>query len=548
MVTMAPAAPWAAYLRFCLFGAALSQPCDKLCAMTEDLDFRSDKSDSAEGGRIAVDRWAGYHHNLDEDVVAEAFSTPGQSMEELDPRSGTPSPPMPSSASELIGFWVAWHLAGGFDNLERGGLAPGDHLPQGPPLPRHLRRPPRRVRLPLDPARPRHRLVRADLPPARSGPQPRLLRLTSTVSDPCTPSDQLVANMQLQGPASGSWRPGVDALYLSGRAELPKRFLARLEDCRAWAAEAKRPAPCEIGEHTFGIAPHGWGKYRFCLDHHMARIGFSTSRHLPTVRVQPRSEFLHAVGPEAAVATLREVLESELGQLRLWVNRVDLFADWQGWTLSLDDAHRFVCRADARRTYEVGGTLTGFEFGCRKTKTFLARLYDKTADMAAKDTGWWHEVWGERYVPRPARPPARVRVRAPGTGRVRPQHAGPGPRRRRRPVGLCHRGMADLPLPHQRPDPLPLAPRPRVAPGPRATLGHQAVGLERLRLARRATSIEKLLPGLTGYLASLGALIGTEGIDDTLGAIGHHLHTYEIVSHTPFADRVARRRSELELR
>ena len=63
-----------------------------------------------------------------------------------------------------------------------------------------------------------------------------------------------------------------------------------------------------------------------------------------------------------------------------------------------------------------------------------------------------------------------------------------------------------------------------------------------------SASIEKLLPGLTGYLASLGALIGTHGIDDTLGAIGHHLHTYEIVSHTAFAERVARRRGELELR
>jgi hypothetical protein len=68
----------------------------------------------------------------------------------------------------------------------------------------------------------------------------------------------------------------------------------------------------------------------------------------------------------------------------------------------------------------------------------------------------------------------------------------------------------------------------------RATLGHRAVGLERLRLARRSKSIEKLLPGLNGYLASMGALLGTEGIDDTLGAIGHHLHTYEIISRTPF--------------
>src|SRR5271154_2228803 len=85
MVTMGPAAPWAAYLRFCPYPSGLSQPCDKLMAMTEDLDFRSDKSDSAEGGRTAVNRWAGYHHHLDEDIVALAFSTPARSMEELDP-------------------------------------------------------------------------------------------------------------------------------------------------------------------------------------------------------------------------------------------------------------------------------------------------------------------------------------------------------------------------------------------------------------------------------------------------------------------------------
>ena len=121
MVTMGPAAPWAAYLRFYPSLDRLSQPCDKLCAMTEDLDFRSDKSDSAEGGRVAVHRWAGYHHNLDEDVVAQAFSTPAQSMEELDAeiRDGLAADAL--ERSELIGFWVAWHLAGGFDNLERGG-------------------------------------------------------------------------------------------------------------------------------------------------------------------------------------------------------------------------------------------------------------------------------------------------------------------------------------------------------------------------------------------------------------------------------------------
>ena len=343
MGTMGQAAPWAAYLRFYPLSWVVATMRQTL-SMTEDLDFRSDKSESAEGGRVAVNRWAGYHHNLDEDVVAQAFSTPAQSMEELDPEIRDAIASDALERSELIGFWVAWHLAGGFDNLERGGWHRATIF-------RRIRRfratygaHPDEFVFPWLAARPRRRLVRADLPPARSGPQPRFLRLSSKAFRPMHTSDQLVANMQLPDPSLRELASGVDALYLSGRAELPKRFLARLEDCRAWVAEAKRPAPCQIGEHTFGIAPHGWGKYRFCLDHHMARIGFSTSPHLPTVRIQPRSEFLHAVGPGAAVATLREMLEPELGQQRLWVNRVDLFADWQGWMLSLDGAHRFVCR------------------------------------------------------------------------------------------------------------------------------------------------------------------------------------------------------------
>jgi len=280
----------------------------------------------------------------------------------------------------------------------------------------------------------------------------------------------------------------------------------------------------------------------------MARVGFSTSRHLPTVRVQPRSEFLHAVGPEAAVATLHDVLSPELRQLRLWVNRVDLFADWQGWDLALDDAHRFVCRADARRTYEVAGTLTGFEFGSRTTKTFMARLYDKTADLAAKDSGWWLEVWGERYVP--GRPVHRLEFEIGRQGLL--EFDLNTPEQVMAAAGdLWAYATSDW-LTYRSPTADKTRSRWPVAPEwlevQRATLGHEAVGIERLRISRRAASVERLLPGLTGYLASLGALIGTRDIDDTVRAVGHHLHTYEIVSRTPFAERVERRRAELELR
>jgi hypothetical protein len=92
----------------------------------------------------------------------------------------------------------------------------------------------------------------------------------------------------------------------------------------------------------------------------------------------------------------------------------------------------------------------------------------------------------------------------------------------------------------------PLSPQWRAVQS--ATLCHQPVGIERLRSAQRTTSITNLLSGLTGYLASLGALIGTEGSDDTVTTVGHHLHNYEVISRTSFPDRIEKRRSELEHR
>ena len=346
-------------------------------------------------------------------------------------------------------------------------------------------------------------------------------------------SNQLVANMRVAPEPLRELASGVDALYLSARAELSGRFLAHLEDGREWAEEVKRAAPCQIGQVFFGIAPHGWGKYRFCLDHPMARIGFTTSRYLPTVRIQPRAEYLHAIGPRAVVDLLQEVLGPDVGELHFGVSRVDLFADWQGWSLGADDAHRFVCRADARRTYEVGGSLTGFEFGTRKTKTLSARLYDKTAEVAAKGAGWWLEVWGDRYAP--DRPVHRIEFE----------------------VGRQGLTEFDLDTPAQVLDAAgdlwsyattewltfrsPTSDRTRSRwpissewqQVQQANLSHRGVPIERLRSARRTTSIAKLLPGLTGYLASFGALVGTVGIDDTVGAVGHHLHNYEVISRTP---------------
>ncbi|HUI05063.1 MAG TPA: hypothetical protein VLZ77_16100, partial [Acidimicrobiales bacterium] len=88
--------------------------------MTDQPDFRTDKSDSVEGGGKAAARWYAYHGALDEDVVAEAF--PMQALDKHYPdfvRDDIAEDAM--EQSELIGFWVAWHMAGGFAALEEGG-------------------------------------------------------------------------------------------------------------------------------------------------------------------------------------------------------------------------------------------------------------------------------------------------------------------------------------------------------------------------------------------------------------------------------------------
>ena len=103
---------------------------------------------------------------------------------------------------------------------------------------------------------------------------------------PATPrSNHVVANTQLEQPSVRELASGVDALYLSGHGYPPKAFLARLEDSRQFADQVSLPVPFELGPLTFGLASHGWGKYRFCLDHESGRIGFTPSTKLPAVRV-----------------------------------------------------------------------------------------------------------------------------------------------------------------------------------------------------------------------------------------------------------------------
>jgi hypothetical protein len=337
---------------------------------------------------------------------------------------------------------------------------------------------------------------------------------------------------------------GIDALYLSGRGELLTKTLDHFEERRSCAEEFDLAAPVEVGPLTFSLAPHGWGMYRYCLDHPIGRIGATSSSFLPALRVQPRSEFIHAVGPTQAVATFENLLRPLCSELGFGVSRLDLYVDVQGFPLDADDRERYVCRADARRTYEQSERCSGFDFGSRRGGTLTGRIYDKTLDVAAKGSDWWLEIWGDRHTA--GADVTRVEIEF---GRkALTEFRLDSPAQVLAATGglwaygteqwLTHR-IPTTDTNHSR---WPLSPEWQVVQ--QASLRHDTRDLERIQARSRAGSLRKLTPGLVGYLVGFAAIVGTDTIDDTVEALTSHVSNDEIARRTTFAERVRRRRIE----
>jgi hypothetical protein len=102
-------------------GLTLAEEGAKL-RLVEIPDYRSAKSDSPEGQGRARTRWHAFHDDLPIDVIEDAFRTDhATSLDDLDADIRDEIAGDVLERSELIGFWIAWHQAGGFANLERGG-------------------------------------------------------------------------------------------------------------------------------------------------------------------------------------------------------------------------------------------------------------------------------------------------------------------------------------------------------------------------------------------------------------------------------------------
>jgi X-X-X-Leu-X-X-Gly heptad repeat protein len=334
---------------------------------------------------------------------------------------------------------------------------------------------------------------------------------------------------------------GVDALYMSARADLSASLIAGLS---AWRDSAGREDHFEVellGE-SFRASARAWGRYPFLLRHNYGRIGFTDSSKLPAVRIQPLTEHLHAEGPLAAVGWWRDLCEAITGTGHLTASRLDLYADWQGWDLDVSQGARFLCRASRRDTHEDRNEFTGFEFGRRNTNTVAARIYDKTRQAERKGLELWRLVWGDRFDPQ--RRVLRVEFELGRKGLTQfgvdraedALEAGPGIWGAVTEKWLSHR----VPSGDCTPSRWPVSPE--WSQIQRASVRGEVPGLDRLREAKRAQNLRSIMPGLMGYTSSFGALVGADTLHDALAVLPGHLEDYGLLTGRSFADRVAEKR------
>lgn len=336
---------------------------------------------------------------------------------------------------------------------------------------------------------------------------------------------------------------GVDALYLSGRTELPDSLVARLDAARDAAVDADTPVMVPFGGYDWEMQSHGLGRYRYRLDHPLAALGVTTSDKLPTFRLQARAEALHSqMGPRGVVRWITSALHNE-GLLVTWtVSRIDLHADTQGWNPTGNDRHRFVCRAHTRATFEDDNELTGFTFGKRSTGTVNGRIYDKTREIAGNGHDWWLDLWGDRYDPE--QPVWRtefethrsvlneMKLSSPDdvldhVDRVWAYATG---------EWLTYR----RPTAHERAARWPLSSEwERIR---RVSLAGTALPMERIRAGRAAGGLRTAMPGINGYVATFASWTGIDDLDDACAALPDYLRAYEQISGRTFADRVAEKR------
>lgn len=188
-------------------------------------------------------------------------------------------------------------------------------------------------------------------------------------------------------------RFGVDSLYLSYHGLLSQDWDMKLDDLKTQAQSLddteQAKAQVSIGSHLFEVRDKGMPRFPYVLVDNcfFIKINRKQSKTLPMAHVQVSSEYLAAVGLEAAQEDLRMVVGT-LGIVEgsATVSRADLFLDFVCSANLADIQHSdWVTRANLMAKY----------FDCRLSEPFTgwvigmggnlhARLYEKLVEILNK--------------------------------------------------------------------------------------------------------------------------------------------------------------------
>lgn len=334
---------------------------------------------------------------------------------------------------------------------------------------------------------------------------------------------------------------GIDALYLSARGEVPSVLLDDLDRLKSEARDTDQPVDATLGGYQVGVLGNGWGKYRYCLKHELARVGVTQSDRLPAVRIQPTATALHTIGPETTVLWARNLLDALGIDAVLNVSRLDLHSDWQGFWIEPDERSNFVTYSDKRSLYEVGEALSGLNFG-KRGGALYARIYDKTRESEGKGDDWWPDVSGPRFDPEQRVLRIEFEINRDGL-REFGVHA---PEDAFENLGPLWAYATSQWLTLRRPTSDDTRSRwpldPRWTAVQRYSLSGNSLPAERMRAGAASGELRRMLPQLVGYLAGSAVPLGTTSLDDTLDALRPHIEAYGQRRSMSFDERVADKR------
>ncbi len=191
---------------------------------------------------------------------------------------------------------------------------------------------------------------------------------------------------------------GIDSLYVSYYGQLAEDWDVKLSELKekAQSEDEKEQALAQvaIGSHLFEVRDKGMPHFPFVLSDNCFFIKLNRSKFnkLPMAHVQISSEYLAAVGVEAAESDLRFIINT-LGIVpdAASISRADLFLDFT----CIDDLaaiHQpdWVTRANLMAKYfdcRLEDPFTGWTIGMGGN--LHARLYEKTVEIKTKS----HKTW-----------------------------------------------------------------------------------------------------------------------------------------------------------